>query len=248
MTVTATGTGLGPVTREQMTRLASTWKQGEHVLISGGTGSGKTALARHIDQVRVDRGGHVVVFVCKLTPDETILDDYKGWTRWKRWRKNPGPNENKILLWPEVEKIKGVNAGNRKMDLQRAVFQEAMDELIVQGKWTVHIDEGLYFVDPQFMNLGKDLARMHYMGRTSKLTCITLTQRPAHLPLVIYSSASHAFIGRNREQADLKRLSELGGRESAKGLSSRIDLQGRHDFLWVPVAPDWEPETVNIRR
>jgi len=238
---------LGPVTQTQLRRLASTWKQGEHVLISGGTGSGKTALARHIDQVRVDRGGHVMVFVCKLTPDETILQDYKGWTRWKRWKKNPGPSENRILLWPEIEKIKGVNAGARKQALQRDVFQEAMDGLIVQGYWTVHVDEGLYMVDPQFMNLGKDLARMHYMGRSSKLTVVTLTQRPAHLPLVIYSSASHAFIGRNREQADLKRLSEFGGRESAKELSGRIDQQGRHDFLWVPVAPDWEPETVNIR-
>lgn len=215
------------------------------MLISGGTGSGKTVLARAVDQVRLDNNGHVVVFVCKLTPDETIVKDYAGWTRWKRWKKNPGPHENRVLLMPDLEKVKGIE--NKRL-LQKAVFAEAMDALVEAGKWTVHIDEGLYVCDPQFMNLGKELAMMHYMGRSSKLTIVTLTQRPAHLPLVIYSSASHAMIGRNREQADLKRLSELGGKQSAKDLQGMIDQQGRHDFLWVPVAPDWDPETVNTRQ
>lgn len=233
----------GPRTAEQMRRLRRSWRQGEHMLISGGTGSGKTALARQVDQVRLDNGGHVVVFVCKLTPDETITRDYAGWTRWKRWKKTPGPSENRILLWPDVEKVKGIE--NKRL-LQKAVFSEAMDGLAQRGYWTVHIDEGLYVCDPRFMNLSKELAMLHYMGRSSKLTIVTLTQRPAHLPLVIYSSASHAMIGRSREQADLKRLSELGGRQSTRELSGMIDGQGRHDFLWVPVAPDWDPETVNL--
>jgi energy-coupling factor transporter ATP-binding protein EcfA2 len=235
---------IGPHSQEQMNRLAATWEQGEHVLISGSTGSGKTALARHIDQIRIERGGHVVVFVCKLRPDATILNDYKGWTRWKKWKKRPSPHENRILLWPDTTKCKTMRDA---LELQRQVFGEAMDALSQTGKWTLHIDEGLYVCNSQFLNLSQELAMLHALGRSSKLTIVTLTQRPSHLPLIIYSSASHAMIGRTRENVDLKRLSELGSRQSAKELSGRINQQGRHDFLWLPVAPDWEPETVNLR-
>lgn len=235
---------LGPVTTDQMRRLASEWKQGEHVLISGATGSGKTALGRHVDEIRIERGGHVVVLICKLKPDQTILDDYKGWTRWKEWKKRPSAHENKILLWPDTKKATLREA----LEIQKNVFGEAFDELGKVGKWTVDIDEGLYTSNPQFLNFGQELAMLHAIGRSSNLTLITKVQRPSHIPLIIYSSASHAFIGRTQEQTDLKRLSELGGRTSAKELAARISAQGRHDFLWVPVAPDWEPETVNLKK
>lgn len=236
---------MGPRTQEQMRRLSKVWEQGEHMLISGATGSGKTALSRHVDEIRIERGGHVVVFVCKLRPDATILRDYKGFVRWKEWRKRPAPHENKVLLWPDTDKAKTMR---HALEIQKNVFGEAMDGLSQVGKWTVHVDEGLYFCNPAFLNLSQELAMLHALGRSSKLTMITLTQRPSHLPLIIYSSASHAMIGRTRENVDLKRLSELGSRESAKSLAGRINAQGRHDFLWLPVAPDWEPETVNLRR
>lgn len=247
---------IGPRTREQFSRLArgdrhsggeyAGWAQGEHVLVSGGTGSGKTALARHLDEIRIapPNNGVVVVFVCKPKPDDTITKDYKGWTRWTDWKSKPGPHENRILLWPDLRKektIAGVKAA------QRDIFGRAMDDIYLKGKWTVHVDEGLYLCHPSHLGLADELANMHAMGRSSKLTLITLTQRPSHLPLIIYSSASHAFIGRTREAVDAKRLSELGASQSAKELSARIASQGRHDFLWVPVAPDWEPETMNLR-
>lgn len=234
---------IGPKSREQLSRLASTWRQGEHVLVSGGTGSGKTILARHLDEIRLQRRGFVIVFVCKLRTDETIVNDYSGWTRWKKWKKNAAPHENKILLWPDTTGLPARAA----RELQRDIFRDAIDGITIQGKWTVHIDEGLYFCSSRYMNMEDDLALMQQMGRSSGITCVTLTQRPAHLPLVVYSSASHAFIGRARETTDVKRLSELGAQESAKELAARIRSQGRHDFLWVPVAPDWESESMNLR-
>lgn len=234
---------LGPVARDQMRRMSSVWKQGEHVIVSGATGSGKTLIGRYIDDIRLQRGGHVVVFICKLLPDETITEEYKGWTRWTKWKKRPNPNDKRILLWPDTSKGKTLR---EKREIQREVFRDAIDALSKEGKWTVDFDEGLYMCAPEFMNLGQELAMLHALGRSSKLTIITKMQRPSHVPLIIYGSASHAFIGRTREAVDNKRLAELGGKTSAKDLSGMIASQGRHDFTWVPVAPDWDPEPFNL--
>lgn len=235
----------GPETRKQLLRLRSTWKQGEHILISGSTGSGKTALARHVVEIRHENGGHVIVFVAKPNEDRTIKEDFAGWTRWKSFKKRHPSYENKILLWPDTHRLK---TSKEIINHQREIFLEAFDAINKSGRWTVQIDEGLYTVSPQFLNMSDDLAMSHAIGRSNNLTMVTLTQRPSHLPLILYGSAAHAMIGRTREAADQKRLAELGARESSKELAARIAAQGRHDFTWVPVAPDWPAETINLAR
>ena len=234
----------GLKTAGQMRRLASVWKQGEHVLVSGATGSGKTALARRIVKIREDRGGHVVVFCMKPLEDETIIDEYKDYDRWKSWHRRPNSWDKKILLWPDVSKAKGNK--DAILDIQKEIFQEAFDGINKDGKWTVQVDEGLYTVSPDFLNMQGNLAMAHAIGRSGRLTMVTLTQRPSHLPLILYGSASHAFVGRTREATDQKRLAELGAREGSKELANRISSLGRHDFLWIPVAPDWPAERVNL--
>ena len=236
---------IGPVTREQMARLGATWKQGEHVLITGPTGSGKTALARHVIQRRIDKGGHVVVLAAKPRQDPTLKNDYKGFVRWKQWKKKPNITEDKILLWPDVHNLSSTAA---ILAHQKQVFKEALDYFIKTGIYTVVIDEGLYFTNRSFLNFYDDVAMMHAMGRSANLTVVTNAQRPSHLPLILYGSASHAFVGRARERVDVERLKELGGRESSKELEGMMRDQGRHDFLWVPVAPDWPSEWVNLRK
>lgn len=233
----------GPIALDQMRRMSGVWKQGEHVIVSGATGSGKTMVGRYVDDIRLSRGGHVVVFVCKLKPDQTITDEYQGWTRWTKWKKRPSPHDKKILLWPDTSKAKTLKEA---LAIQKEVFGDAIDALAKEGKWTVDFDEGLYMCDPRFVNMAQEIAMLHALGRSSKLTIITKMQRPSHVPLIIYGSASHAFIGRTREAVDNKRLAELGGKTSAKDLSAIINGQGRHDFLWVPVAPDWDPEPFNL--
>jgi len=235
---------IGPRTRMQLRRLGRVWEQGQHIFVSGSTGSGKTMLTRHIIQLRLNRGGHVVVFCAKPLEDETITKDYADFTRWKTWKRNPSSFDRKILLWPDVSRAKGERTAI--LDIQKQVFGDAFAGINGSGKYTVQIDEGLYTVHPQFLGMSGELSMSHAIGRSGELTMVTLAQRPSHLPLLLYGSASHAFVGRTREAADKRRLAELGSLEGSNDLSHRIANQGRHDFLWVPVAEGWPAEKVNL--
>src|SRR3954465_13929332 len=109
---------VGPRSRDQFNRLGQVWKNGDPVILTGGTGSGKTTVGRQILDERIRRGGNVVVFVGKFLPDQTIHDEYKGFKRWTSWHNTHKAWENKILLWPNTSKIKDILA---KKAHQRAV-------------------------------------------------------------------------------------------------------------------------------
>lgn len=234
---------IGPVTQKQMQRLALTWNQGGHVLITGGTGSGKTELARQVIEKRIQRGGYVVVLMCKLE-DETISKSYQGFTRWKTWKKRPRINENRILLWPDVEG----KPLREALVIWKKEFRHALDEISRSGKWTVQVDEGLFVSSAAYLGLAQELGMMYQLMRSAKGTMITLAQRPAHLPVTIYANIEHAFVGRASELPDLKRLADLDGPTSSRDLQKIIAENGRHDFTWIPVGPGWKPEQVNLAR
>ena len=235
---------LGPRALEQMMRYRRVSEQGEHIIISGPTKSGKTSLVPELVRPRIERGGHVIVFVMKPKPDPTILAEFQGWTRWKKMKKKPSPHENRILLWPDT---RGMNM-KETLEHQKQVFADAFDVLFQVGNWTAVVDEGLYTVHSEFLNMSHELAMLHSIGRTLGLSLITLTQRPAHLPLIIYSSASHAFVGKTTETSDLKRLAELGGKSSAKDTAETMTGLGRHEFLWVAKYENWPNEIVDLKK
>lgn len=216
------------------------WEQGDHVFIAGPTKAGKTTMMSRL----VRKRSHVVVFVSKLK-DDTFAREFKGWTRLEEWPKDgPPPWMTNILLWPKPVKD-DLGATERK---QRAVFEYAMNRISSQGNRCVVIDEMLMFVDPQILGLGKRVGQLHYFGRSSGISMLTLTQRPSWIPRVVMSSVTHAYIAKTTDGDDLKRLSELGSVDKRVVAHNLGRLPTRHDYVYLNPQGDASPAIVNTRK
>lgn len=215
------------------------WEQGDHILIAAPTRAGKTTMMQQLVQLR----SHVVVFVSKLN-DPVFAREFKGWTILREWPKGgPPAYENRILLWPKpVKNNKDATIAN-----QRRVFHEALEHINSQGKRTVVFDEALYWSDPQFLNMGHWISYMHFNGRSSGITLVTLAQRPAWIPVIVGASVTHAFIARTMHADDRKRLGDMGGIDAREVAANLDRLPTRHDYVYVNPQGDAAPVVVNTR-
>lgn len=239
---------LGKYARLQLLRFASEWKKGEHVFISGGTESGKTLLARYLDEIRLHAGGRVVVFVAKAQPDATILQHYSkedGWIRLTRWPDRMPRNVRKVLLWPDVAK----KTPDETRTILKREFKRALERIFISGDWTIHIDEGLYTVDPGFgLGLGQEIATLSQMVRTAGGTLIVLMQRPAHMPLAVFANSSYGFVNRAPMSQDLERVAEISQSIDKNDVKNAIRKNGKHDFTLIRAASGGDLETFNLSR
>jgi ABC-type cobalamin/Fe3+-siderophores transport system ATPase subunit len=194
------------------------WNQGEHIIVIGRTGNGKTTLLSQI----IPQREYKVMFVTKVH-DDTITTHFKGWDILREW--NPKRHHRNILLWPE-------SSGSLReiRERQRAVFQDALDKIFKDRGWTVVLDEAHWMSNQ--LGLAEDMAMYQHQARSSYLTVINGVQRPSNIPVITYGSATHAFLGRQNEPSDLRRLSGLGGVDSRELSQNLLTLP---KFEWVYV-------------
>lgn len=215
------------------------WRQGEHVVISGPTGSGKTTLAQSL----LEKRSHVVGFAVKAK-DPTLMKEFSDWefvedfTEIENWM-------NRVMVWPRPKRKEDADAWRAR---QRKTFKYAFDKLLLADGWGVYIDELAFMSDPKFGGVGTQIEMSHYIARSAKNSYLSCVQRPVNVPLAVMSNTSHAYIAKTRLQEDLKRLSNLGGVDQKKLSAVVTGLPSRHDFAYQPTLAEGVPGIVNTHR
>lgn len=207
------------------------WQQGEHVVVLGTTGSGKTHAALRL----VDTRRYVIVFEPKPEDDTTqeLIDRY-GWIRIGSIDQMPQPELDdagrplpvRIILWPKYETLED-------QENHAEIYGKALATVFAQGHWTVFLDELSYYSD--FLGLKRTLDLCFRQGRSIRLTLISASQRPRYIPLEAMNQATHTFLFRTNDELDFKRLTEIAGPvDKSAMLESAQSLRfNKHEFLYV---------------
>jgi hypothetical protein len=190
---------------------AIVWKQGQHVLTVGGTGTGKSTVAGEF----LPRRTQVVVCVSKGM--DPIFDGpyYSDYERLKTWR--PGKHQ-RVMLWPpNLATIKETEANKTK------VFSDMFDNvLLVRGNWCIDIDETHYMSET--LRLRDAITVMLEQGRSAGISMWNNTQRPAGIPLATYVNSTHGFLFQAQETYDVDRLARMANKHTnAKELAANLD-------------------------
>lgn len=230
---------------------------GQHVSLIGPTGSGKTALGmallaraaknnprtravaialkphkrdpRYAEKPPPGLENLVSVGRIKRTGDDTVAG-YTNLYGGKVVRKWPPP---RILLggkplfhtfWPE-------HSFTELDDIEHAA---AMKKLLWssyrKGGHTLFVDE-IYTFAAQF-KLQRDLEVMWSKSRSMGTGLYTATQRPAKVPLMMYSQATHLFLWNTRDVRDQQRYGEISGFNRSETVAV-VSTLGQHDVLYL---------------
>lgn len=215
------------------------WRQGEHAVVAGPTGSGKTTLAKELLKKR----SHVLGFGIKAK-DPTLKKEFADW-KFVESFEDLEPWDNRVMLWPRPKRREDTDAWIAR---QKKEFTHALDTMLKAGGWGIYIDELAYMCDPSYMNLGKKVGMIHYIGRSAGTSVLSCVQRPTFVPLAVMSNSSHAYIAKTYQAEDMKRLSNLGGVDR-KGLEKAVTgLGSRHDFVYQPTLTEGRAGIINTHK
>lgn len=198
-------------------------KQGEHITLVGPTGAGKTELIVRL----LESEPFWVAFATKRR-DPTL----EQLLRLRPMIVRRGHDVNveiasRFVLQPVWSK----RLSAAEQDKRHAEeFSNALNETFWQTGWTTAIDELEYIY--RHLKVTSPVDRQLTQGRSQGNTLIVGTQRPRYVTLHAYEQATHLFIWRMSDLANITRAAELAGvnRRAVADVVSKLD---RHDVLYV---------------
>lgn len=204
------------------------WKQGQHVLTVGGTGSGKSTVAgeffprRALTAVMVSKGKDKIF-------DGPYYRDYHRTHKWPPRGKTPFHEPpNRVLLWPPHGSTILETRSNKQI-----MFRHAFDDVLLhRGDWCLGIDETHYMCES--LKLDREITDILEQGRSAGISMWNNTQRPSGIPLSVYVNSSHFFFFQTQEEYDVKRLGSITNSHThSKELKANIQNLDPHEFVYI---------------
>lgn len=198
------------------------WKQGEHVSFIGPTGSGKTTLSLNLMNKRK------FATIIGTKPKDKVLQKYAQSNGYKvvpefpEYR-TPDGTMDRLLLWPRLKQFKDITR-------QRQSIGHGLQTMFMQENWTINVDEVSYLINQ--LKLNRELELIWQQGRSIGLSLMAGTQRPAHVPLLIYDQPTHLFFWRDNDEVNLRRIGGIGWLNS-KLIRNTVMSLPKHAFLYV---------------
>lgn len=194
------------------------WRQGEHITVIGGTGSGKTTLALNLLHIR----SYVMILATKKKDEQLDALRKKGYHEVRALGELLSERP-KVIYRPTM----------RRLDKAEQVdaFKEALDYVYDVGRWCLFADEVRYLTHT--LRLSGEMELLWLQGRSLKISIVAATQRPFHIPLEAYSQATHLFLYRDNDARNIKRLSEISGDVDHAMIRSEIQRLPRYHALYI---------------
>lgn len=190
------------------------YSPGQHVSIIGETGNGKTTLALQL--LKATAKPELPAVILAMKPKDDTIDkfqkevkadglDYRLVTTWppspSMWK--PGKPDGYVLAPKHLHETHADRAAHSD------IFNRALMDSYKKGKRIIFADEA--FSLSEELDLGDDLDTLWTKGRSMGCGVWAATQRPARVPLNMYSQASHLFLDWPSDKRARDRYREIGG-------------------------------------
>lgn len=197
-----------------------TWRQGEHLTLVGGTGSGKTTLARQV----LPRRDYVVVLATKAK-DTSLYDPLvrEGYVVTDRFEPDHRDTPRVIYKPPLASPTKAALAD------QAEAFRTALVAIFQEGGWCIFCDEIRYLTET--LKLRAEIELLYLQGRSLGVTMVAATQRPVSIPIVAFQ-APHLFSWGYKEKGDIDRIGEFTG-ELKPTIQTTLPRLPKHEVLYI---------------
>lgn len=187
------------------------WLQGEHLTVTGDTGSGKTTLANILLYHRRN------TIAIKSKADPAPLPGVVVTTN----AKFKSSHDDRIVLYPGST----MRTSGEYWNAQYREIRGAIETIWKEGKWTVYFDELFYLCDK--LRLQSSIDMLLTQGRSNHITVVCGMQRPVGVTRYALSQATHV-LSFGAERRDVRTLGEICGDKFALAVAG---LQ-RYEFAW----------------
>lgn len=189
-------------------RLPVHWRPGEHILVIGQTGRGKTYLAARLLKLRP----HVVAFKTKDDPEDAVT--WRGYARIRRSRDIDNVRHDRFLLMPGPALADKAREG-----------RELLARIKRQRHWCLYIDEML--TAEHRLRLTDPIEELLTEGRSAGISIVAGAQRPVDISRYAGAMASHAFVFRG-DGGDARTI----GERLTSDLRPIVPRLGDHEFAF----------------